>query len=35
MTLTADRIYRKDCIAGLASVENGSIDLAFADPEGE
>src|SRR5882724_2662408 len=27
-----DQIYNEDCIAGLAQVEAGSIDLAFADP---
>src|SRR3954462_1609767 len=27
-----DRLYNKDCIAGMADVPAGSVDLAFADP---
>jgi len=30
--LATDRLYRGDCIEGLARVKDGSIDLAFADP---
>ena len=32
MALAANRVYQDDCIQGLAQIEPGSIDLAFADP---
>jgi len=32
MSLKINRLYQKDCIKGLAGVEPGSVDLAFADP---
>ncbi|MBN1343415.1 MAG: site-specific DNA-methyltransferase [Phycisphaerae bacterium] len=32
MGLEADKIYRIDCLEGLAKLEPGSVDLAFADP---
>ena len=27
-----DRLYNRDCIAGMAEIAEGSVDLAFADP---
>ena len=27
-----DTLYQQDCIKGMAQIEEGSIDLAFADP---
>jgi DNA modification methylase len=27
-----DRLYNRDCIAGMAEIPEGSVDLAFADP---
>lgn len=32
MSLPLNRVYAMDCLEGLAQVEPGSIDLAFADP---
>ncbi len=32
MSLTLNRVYTMDCLEGLARIEPGSIDLAFADP---
>ena len=32
MALPPNNVYHGDCIAGLAQIESGSIDLAFADP---
>jgi len=32
MTLKLDRIVNEDCLAGLARLGDGSVDLAFADP---
>jgi len=32
MGIELDRVYRQDCLEGLARIEAGSIDLAFADP---
>jgi len=32
MPLELDRVYREDCLKGLARLEEGSVDLAFADP---
>ncbi len=29
---TTDRLHNKDCIAGMARLEAGSVDLVFADP---
>ena len=30
--LKLDTLYNKDCIEGMAQIDEGSIDLAFADP---
>src|SRR4029453_17757604 len=27
-----DKLYNRDCIKGMAEIDEGSIDLAFADP---
>src|SRR5438093_950282 len=27
-----DKLYHKDCIAGMGEIPHGSVDLAFADP---
>lgn len=32
MTIELDRIYQMDCLEGLAKIEPGTVDLAFADP---
>lgn len=32
MSLALNRVYAMDCLEGLAQIEPGSIDLAFADP---
>ena len=32
MTLTASRVYQRDCLNGLARLAPASVDLAFADP---
>lgn len=32
MTIEFDKVYREDCLKGLAQIEPGSVDLAFADP---
>ena len=32
MALTLNKVYRKDCVKGLADLDEGSVDLAFADP---
>lgn len=32
MALKVDQVYRMDCLKGLARLEPGSVDLAFADP---
>ena len=32
MSLTFDRLYNQDCLEGLAQVDDGAIDLIFADP---
>ena len=30
--LKLDTLYNQDCMAGMSQIEEGSIDLAFADP---
>lgn len=30
--MEVDRLYNRDCIAGMLEMEEGSVDLAFADP---
>ncbi len=32
MTVRDNNVYHQDCIAGLKKVEDGTVDLAFADP---
>jgi len=32
MAKELDRVYNEDCLLGLAQIESGSVDLAFADP---
>lgn len=32
MDLTANQLYQSDCIAGMQELDEGSVDLAFADP---
>ncbi len=32
MALVLDRVYQGDCIAGMAKLAEGSVDLVFADP---
>jgi DNA modification methylase len=32
VTLSLDRVYNEDCIQGLKQLDDGSIDLVFADP---
>lgn len=32
LTVNYDTIYNEDCIAGLAKIKEGAVDLAFADP---
>ncbi len=32
MALKLDQVHRKDCLEGLAELDEGSVDLAFADP---
>ena len=32
MPVTLSTIHQEDCLAGLAGLESGSVDLAFADP---
>ena len=32
VALRLDRIYNQDCIAGMKKLDDGSVDLAFADP---
>ncbi|MHC4400295.1 MAG: DNA-methyltransferase, partial [Planctomycetota bacterium] len=32
MALRLDRVYQEDCIAGMRKLEDGVVDLAFADP---
>ena len=32
MAIETNKIYQMDCVKGLARLEPGSVDLAFADP---
>jgi len=32
MTLRFDRIHHEDCLAGMARIDDGAVDLVFADP---
>lgn len=32
MSLPLNRVHNKDCLDGLAKIEDGTVDLAFADP---
>lgn len=32
MSLAANRLYNEDCVAGLKRIDDGAVDLVFADP---
>ena len=32
MSLRLDAVYNRDCIAGMSKLDDGVVDLAFADP---
>ena len=32
MTMAVNQIHNQDCVEGMAALDDGSIDLIFADP---